>query len=1372
MLVTSTRSIRGLCCIGFGFLTFAISVQAAPESDPLGSTTFTKEEMAQGFSSSKVIALPRTVPGQKFDAAAESALLDLEAAEGFVVEQAFPRFDGMRIILVPDHLTASEARTQLEATGRYDFVQHDIILQTATTPNDPRFVDGTQWHLRNTGQAGGSVGADINAVAGWDVRSSAANIIVAVIDSGARLTHQDLVPNLWKNSREIAGNGRDDDNNGYIDDVNGINARISLRTAGNGDPTDEDTTSHGTHVAGIIGAVGNNGIGGSGVAWSVQLMILKFLGGEDGTGATSDGIECINYAISQGAKVINASFGSTGREFSQAEIIALERARDAGIVFVAAAGNESLNLDISRAYPASHFVDNIVTVGNSTRLDDIASSSNTGSGSVDLFAPGSEISSIGSQDDTASRIISGTSMAAPMVSGAVALLKAQFPQDNYRQTINRLLRGAVKRPAFNGKAQTGARLDLGRALTTTDSRPFNDDFADRAQLSGGVVTVRSSSLQATSQPGEPTHSGRLNRSLWFTWTAPTGGLVSVDTRGSVGDTQLATYTGNSLSTLSRVAENDNEGAGFLSARLSFNATTGTTYQIAVDGTTAGLVVMNLASSAANDSFSAAQPLIGDAPLITTTNLNATSEFRENHIVTGAVGRSLWYQWRAPKSGTFQVSAYSTTSDPVVGVYTGNAVNNLTSKGVNDDAGIGGANLNALVSFTATADTLYYIALDSMDTEGGEITLSLTDAIWQFATGDRTDPDLRRPTITNAPAVGPDGTIYVSSADNFFYAINPDGSLQWRTATDFYSDSSAAAIAADGTIHFGTVNGVVYALNPDGSIRWSAAPGVSAFVAAPAVAADGTVYFKQDEGIVRAYSPNGVELWTYSVEGVGSYAGPAIGADGTIYVPANDGAIHALNPDGTLRWKFLPKTSTGADDASGIYTSPSLDQDGNLYASSLIGSVFSISATGELRWMFYTPGAGENVSSSLALGDDRAYFASYGGLLYALNQTDGQLAWTATIEAEARSCSPAIAADGSIIVGSYANKLFRFSKEGELLRSWAAGNWFRSSPVLADGRIYVGNGDGKVYAFDLDGIDPASGDAYPWPQYRHGPRHLGRATVEVIGRAVVEDAQDPGRLVNLSVRNQTSRGLNVLTAGFVLQGNTNKELVIRGIGPTLSGFGVPGSLIASELQVFATSDPSSPLATNEGWSSNSGDGRELGAFALADASQDAVIRREFGSAPFTAQVLPRTGTDPGVALVEIYDANTGDLGSRLTNLSARTGLNADSDVTVGFVIAGNSPRTVLVRAIGPGLAAFGVDGTLTDPKITLNRETTPEAGNDDWNGSSLIRAAAEKVGAFALDSTSRDAALLTTLPPGSYTARVTAPAGQSGIVLVEVYLVEE
>ena len=173
--------------------------------------------------------------------------------------------------------------------------------------------------------------------------------------------------------------------------------------------------------------------------------------------------------------------------------------------------------------------------------------------------------------------------------------------------------------------------------------------------------------------------------------------------------------------------------------------------------------------------------------------------------------------------------------------------------------------------------------------------------------------------------------------------------------------------------------------------------------------------------------------------------------------------------------------------------------------------------------------------------------------------------------------------------------------------------------------------------------------------------------------------NPGRLVNLSVRNRTTRGVDALIAGFVLQGNSGKSLVVRGIGPALSGFQVEGALTDTLLEVFDKTSTTEPIASNAGWTSASGDGRELGAFSLTPGSADSVVRATFGSEPYTARVRPRTdATADGIALVEIYDAATADVSTRLTNLSARTQLAADSDVTVGFVIAGETPRSVLLR----------------------------------------------------------------------------------------------
>ncbi len=394
-------------------------LMAALDSAGENSTRpFTAKEISQGYSEQKILAM--TAPGISAEQATAT-----ESAAGLALEMTFSEIDGLRVIRVPEGMTAGAARAALAASGLYQFVELDYIKQTAATPNDPAFVDGTQWHHQNTGQSGGTIGADIGSTDAWDIRTDASNVVVAVIDSGGRITHQDLAPNLWTNPGEIAGNNRDDDSNGFVDDIHGIDARDD-----SGDPTPPTTEGHGTHVAGLVAAAGNNGVGSVGVAWRVQIMHLRFLGGVNGSGSTSDEIQCINYAIAKDADVINASYDALGVEggFNQSQLAAIRRARDAGIVFVAASGNESLNLDISRAYPASFEVDNILAVGNSTRLDDRSPSSNTGSGAVDLFAPGSEIVSTNVANDTGVITRSGTSMSSPIVAGAVALLKAHFPR--------------------------------------------------------------------------------------------------------------------------------------------------------------------------------------------------------------------------------------------------------------------------------------------------------------------------------------------------------------------------------------------------------------------------------------------------------------------------------------------------------------------------------------------------------------------------------------------------------------------------------------------------------------------------------------------------------------------------------------------------------------------------------------------------------------------------------------------------------------------------------------------------------------------------------------------------------------------------------
>jgi len=463
----------------FPFVPLAILALALPLSAQTATpSVLSAKELAQGFRDGYVLAKPRADHLATVDAD--------EAREGMTIQKKFDRFGGLRVLKLRDGETTQAAVTRLTATGRYDFVEPDAIKHATTAPTDPDFPQ--QWALNNTGANGpgsGIAGADIHAELGWNTRTSASSIVVAVVDSGALLTHTDLIPNLWVNSKA----GTD----GYAGDVNGIN--VSGNGASTGNPNDDN--GHGTHVSGIIGAI-NNGNATCGVAWSVQLMELKFLD-STGNGLTSNEVTCLDFALSHGANLVNASFGST--TYASSEYLAIQTLGAAGIVFVAAAGNNADNNDLSPAYPASYPLDNIVTVACSDNRDDSVFFTSYGSGIVDLYAPGYDILSLYNTGTSATAILSGTSMSTPTVTGALALLKAQFPADTYRQLINRVLSTVDVNPNFTGKVQTGGRLDLASALTSTSNIPFNNNFASRAHLAGTDVTVRSNNVGASRESG-------------------------------------------------------------------------------------------------------------------------------------------------------------------------------------------------------------------------------------------------------------------------------------------------------------------------------------------------------------------------------------------------------------------------------------------------------------------------------------------------------------------------------------------------------------------------------------------------------------------------------------------------------------------------------------------------------------------------------------------------------------------------------------------------------------------------------------------------------------------------------------------------------
>jgi serine protease len=378
---------------------------------------------------------------------------------------------GDRLVTLRPGLSVKAAVALLSKLPNVKYACPNYIRKACVTPTDPGYSYQWDW-------------PKIEAPAAWDTTTGSANITVGVIDTGVDLQHPDLQANLWVNQREAAGTaGVDDDGNGYIDDIHGWNAMTGM-----GNPDDDDfiTPGHGTHCAGVIGAAANNGIGGVGINWTVRIMALKFLSFA-GSGYDADAIECIDYAIATNAagssnvRVLSNSWSGLGG--SPALQAAVERARDAGMVFVAAAGNEQFNIDSPGCVisPGGLNVSSIVTVVASDQMDLRANFSNFGKSLCALQAPGVDIYNTVVLEYGGYKLLAGTSMAAPHVAGVMALVLATNPTLTVNQVIDRVLMNVdpvIADPVNDPLTctSTAGRLNANRAVKNTPNPAYNPDW--------------------------------------------------------------------------------------------------------------------------------------------------------------------------------------------------------------------------------------------------------------------------------------------------------------------------------------------------------------------------------------------------------------------------------------------------------------------------------------------------------------------------------------------------------------------------------------------------------------------------------------------------------------------------------------------------------------------------------------------------------------------------------------------------------------------------------------------------------------------------------------------------------------------------------
>jgi RHS repeat-associated protein len=381
---------------------------------------------------------------------------------------------------------AKAAVLQLLLNPQVQFAEPNFLISKEDlTPNDPQFKE--QWALQNTGQNGGQFGSDIKAGAAWDKTTGSAATVIAVIDSGIDFTHPDLKNNQWTNPKPSTNN----DLHGW--DFTNNSAEI------------KDEQGHGTAVAGIIAAEGNNAVGISGVMWRASLMSLRVLD-NTGTGDVANAVQAIDYAVTHGAQVINLSWGTSGESAVLKD--AIERALKRNVVVVCSAGNNGKDLDANPYYPASFGIKDLITVAGTDNFDQPASWSNYGARTVTVAAPGTDI--LTTQINNSYRTVTGTSAAAPVVAGIAGLLKTSRPGANAAQVARAISDSARKIASLSGKVSSGGVVSAADALTKVHGSPNQTPVLPRPGNGIGSGGTGPGGTFNTTPPPTTTDAGLTN----------------------------------------------------------------------------------------------------------------------------------------------------------------------------------------------------------------------------------------------------------------------------------------------------------------------------------------------------------------------------------------------------------------------------------------------------------------------------------------------------------------------------------------------------------------------------------------------------------------------------------------------------------------------------------------------------------------------------------------------------------------------------------------------------------------------------------------------------------------------------------------------
>ena len=475
---------RGALCLVLSLLVLAqcggLTAVAAEAGDGLESASGLSVPDPSAYAEDELLVLYQDgsceVISCQDAAALEAELTQLSAREDVALVQPNYTYESTALS-TSDPLAAEQWALNNDGTFQLEEQEnrYPVFDNPFEIPSAPWQWIAPWWMWSAGGTSAGSIqvqavpGIDIGAEEAWSLYDSGSrDVVVALVDTGIDYTHEDLAGRIWINQDEIPGNGIDDDGNGYIDDVYGWNFYSGTNDVYAGT---EDT--HGTHGAGTIAANAGNGVGIAGIVQSdhVKVMAVKALGGSDGSGTTASIIQAIQYAEANGAQICNLSLGSSQNDPALYRIIA-----ESSMLFVVAAGNDSTDLETSPSYPASYDLDNLISVANIRYDGELDPTSSYGAASVDLAAPGSYILST-TPGDTYS-YMTGTSMAAPMVSAAAAMVYSAFPDATLADVKDILLASVQKLDSLTGRTATGGMLDLGAAMSYAASASTGRTWAE------------------------------------------------------------------------------------------------------------------------------------------------------------------------------------------------------------------------------------------------------------------------------------------------------------------------------------------------------------------------------------------------------------------------------------------------------------------------------------------------------------------------------------------------------------------------------------------------------------------------------------------------------------------------------------------------------------------------------------------------------------------------------------------------------------------------------------------------------------------------------------------------------------------------------